>query len=72
MTIFHVKGGEDFQISMKEELPEHIQSGYAYFGDKRVVLTKFHKIILEGKIPGNHLLCEGMNVTQFIYLHVTF
>ena len=67
MTIFHVKGGKDFQISMKEELPEHIQSGYAYFGDKRVVLTKFHKIILEGKIPGNHLSCEGMNMTQFIY-----
>ena len=53
MTIFHVQGGGDFQISVKEELPEHIQSGYAYFGNKGVVLTKFDKLILEGKIPGN-------------------
>ena len=54
-VIFHVQGGGDFQICVKEELSEHIQSGYAYFGNKRVDLGKFDKKILDGKIPGSHL-----------------
>lgn len=45
----------DFQISLKEELPEQIQSGYTNFGKEVVVLTKFNKLTLEGKIPGNYL-----------------
>lgn len=53
--IFRVQGGGDFHISLKEELPEHIQSGYANFGNEVVVLTKFNKLTLAGKIPGNHL-----------------
>ena len=50
-----MQGGGDFQICVKEELSEHIQSGYAYFGNKRVDLGKFDKKILDGKIPGSHL-----------------
>lgn len=53
--IFRVQGGGNFQISLKEELPEHIQSGYASFGNELVVLTKFNKLTLAGTIPGNHL-----------------
>ena len=53
--IFRVQGGTDFLISLKEELPEHIQYGYAYFGNELVVLTKFNKLTLAGTIPGNHL-----------------
>ncbi|XP_066028059.1 uncharacterized protein [Pocillopora verrucosa] len=46
-----LEGGGNFQISLKEELPEHIQSGYASFGNELVVLTKFNKLTLAGTIP---------------------
>lgn len=52
---FCVQGGGDFQISWEKEILEHIQSGYAYFGNEVVVLIKFNKSTLKGKIPGNHL-----------------
>ena len=50
-----MQGGTGFQISLKEELPEHIQYGYAYFGNELVDLKKFNKLTLAGTIPGNHL-----------------
>lgn len=53
--IFRVQGGGDFQISLKEELPEHIRYGSAYFGNEQVALAKLNKLTLEGTIPGNHL-----------------
>ena len=53
--IFCVQGGGNFQLSWEKKTLEHIQSGYAYFGNEQVVVTKFNNSILEGKIPGNHL-----------------
>ena len=49
-----MQGGTDFLISLKEELPEHIQYRYAYFGNEQVALTKLNKLTLEGTTPGNH------------------
>ncbi|PFX13287.1 hypothetical protein AWC38_SpisGene22640 [Stylophora pistillata] len=46
-----VEGGGNFLITVSEELPDCIDSGFAYFGSNHAVLTKLNKFTFEGRIP---------------------
>ncbi|PFX26741.1 hypothetical protein AWC38_SpisGene8574 [Stylophora pistillata] len=51
-----VEGGGNFLITVSEELPDCIDSGFAYFGSNHAVLTKLNKFTFEGRIPVTKIL----------------